>query len=52
MAVNKWVVHIKGVRFARAVKVETVSKKQAVKAALLMYDDDDYKVVMVVKDES
>ena len=52
MAVHKWIVHIKGVRFARAVKVETVSKKQAIKQALLMYDDDKYKVVKVVKDES
>ncbi len=51
MAVNKWVVHIKGKVFARAVKVETVSKKQAEKVALAQFDDDDYKVVMVVKDE-
>ena len=52
MAKNKWVVHMKGIVFARAVKVETVNKKQAEKAALAMYDDDHYKVVRVDKDES
>ena len=52
MAVNKWVVHLKGRVFARAVKVETVGKKQAEKAALKVYDDDEYKVVMVVRDDS
>ncbi len=52
MAKNKWVVHMKGRMFARAVKVETVSKKQAEKAALAQFDDDEYKVVMVVKDDS
>ena len=52
MAKNKWVVHLKGRVFARAVKVETVNKKQAEKAALALYDDDEYKVVMVVVDDS
>ena len=52
MAKNKWVVHLKGRVFARAVKVETVNKKQAEKAALMVYDDDEYKVVMVVADDS
>ena len=52
MSKNKWIVHLKGVVFARAVKVETVNKAQAERAALMVYDDDDYKVVMVVKDES
>ncbi len=52
MAKNKWVVHMKGRVFARAVKVETVNKKQAEAAALKVYDDDEYKVVRVVQDES
>ncbi len=52
MAKNKWVVHLKGKIFARAVKVETVNKAQAEKAALKAYTDDHYKVVMVVKDDS
>ncbi len=52
MAKNKWVVHLKGRMFARAVKVETVNKKQAEAAALAKFDDDEYKVVRVDKDAS
>ncbi len=52
MAKNKWIVHVKGKVFARAIKVETVNKKQAEAAALKVHTDDDYKVVLVVKDES
>ena len=52
MAKNKWIVHLKGRMFARAVKVETVNKKQAERAALMVYDDDEYKVVRVEQDAS
>jgi hypothetical protein len=52
MAVNKWTVHLKGRVFARKVYVETVSKKQAEALALKAYDDDNYVVVRVEKNES
>ena len=52
MALNKWTVHMKGRVFARKVDVETVSKQQAEKVALATYDDDEYKVVLVVKNAS
>ncbi len=52
MAKNKWIVHLRGRIFSRAVPVETVSKKQAEVAALKVWDDDEYKVVRVDKDES